>query len=157
MPNLNGIEAAAQLRAAGSAARVIFLTMHKEASYAVRALDAGAAGFVLKHSAATELVTAVRDALDGKTYVTPAIAGELFPSYRDDQARRQHRPERLTPRQREALQLFAEGRSAKEVAAVLSISPRTAEFHRARILEVLGLQSTAELVLYAIRTGIISV
>ena len=108
------------------------------------------------HSAATELVTAVREALQGRTYVTPLIAGELLQSYRDSDGR-PHDPHRLTARQREVLQLFAEGRSAKEVAAVLRISTRTAEAHKARILEALGLRTTADLVQYAIRNGLISV
>lgn len=157
MPSLNGIEAAAQVREAGVAAKVVFLTMHRDVAYARRALEAGAAGFVLKHSAATELVTAVREALRGQTYVTPMIAGELLQSYREGDSWPQDAGHRLTARQREVLQLFAEGRSAKEVAAVLKISPRTAEFHRARILTALGIQTTAELVQYAIRHGIVTV
>lgn len=157
MPSLNGIEAAIQLRDLGVTARVVFLTMHRDVAYARRAMEAGAAGFVLKHSAAAELVTAVREALRGQTYVTPLIAGELLQSYREGDSRPRHSLNRLTARQREALQLFAEGRSAKEVAAVLKISTRTAEVHKARILEALGLRTTAELVQYAIRNGIISV
>jgi DNA-binding NarL/FixJ family response regulator len=157
MPWLNGIEAAVQLRDAGARAKVVFLTMHRDVAYARQAIEAGAAGFVLKHSAATELVTAVREALRGQTYVTPMIARELLESYREGGPRPPGSAHRLTARQREVLQLFAEGRSAKEVAAVLNISPRTAEVHKARILEALGLRSTAELVQYAIRNGIISV
>jgi DNA-binding NarL/FixJ family response regulator len=152
MPALNGFEAALQLREAGVRAKVIFLTMHRDVAYARRALDAGAAGFVLKHSAPGELLTAIREALRGQTYVTPLIAGELVRAYQGRTGARG-----LTTRQQEVLQLFAEGRSAKEVAAVLKISPRTAEFHKARILETLGLQTTTELVQYAIRNGIISV
>jgi DNA-binding NarL/FixJ family response regulator len=153
MPSLNGIEAALQLREAGVQAKVIFLTMHRDVAYARRALEAGAYGFVLKHSASHELLTAIREALQGRTYVTPMIAGELFQSYQAGDSPRQG----LTPRQREVLQLFAEGRTAKEVAAVLKISPRTAEFHKARILEALGIQTTAELIQYAVRNGIISI
>ena len=136
---------------------MVFLTMHREVEYARRAIEAGAAGFVLKHSAAAELVTAVREALQGRTYVTPLIAGELLESYREGESRPQGPGRPLTARQREVLQLFAEGRSAKEVAALLKVSPRTAEFHKARLLEALRLQTTAELVQYAIRNGIISV
>jgi DNA-binding NarL/FixJ family response regulator len=154
MPSLNGIEATALLREVGVKAKVVFLTMHRDVVYARRALEAGASGFVLKHSASTELVTAVREAIRGQTYVTPMIAGELLQVYREGDSRSTNR---LTARQREVLQLFAEGRSAKEVAVVLKISTRTAEFHKARVLEALGLQSTAELVQYAIRHGIISV
>jgi DNA-binding NarL/FixJ family response regulator len=156
MPSLNGIEAAVQLRDLGVEAKVVFLTMHRDVAYARQAMEAGASGFVLKHSAASELVTAVREALRGQTHVSPVIAGELLQSYRV----RDHGPHeaahRLTARQREVLQLFAEGRSAKEVAAVLTISIRTAEAHKAHIMEVLGLRTTAELVQYAIRNGIIS-
>src|SRR5262249_38179787 len=157
MPSLNGIEAAAQLRDTGVKAKVVFLTMHRDVAYARRALEAGAVGFVLKHSVASELVTAVCEALRGQTYVTPMIAGELLQSYREGDSRLNDPAHRLTARQREVLQLFAEGRSAKEVAAVLKISIRTAEAHKARILEALGLRTTAELVQYAIRNGIISV
>ena len=157
MPALNGIEAAAQLRDAGVTSKVIFLTMHREVAYARRALEAGASGFVLKHSAPTELVTALREALRGQTFLSPMIAGELLESYRESSSQTQDDDCRLTRRQREVLQLLAEGRSAKEVAAILKISPRTAEFHRARILAALEIQSTAELVQYAIRHNIISV
>jgi DNA-binding NarL/FixJ family response regulator len=157
MPALNGIEAAAQLSASGVKAKVVFLTMHKDVAYARRALEAGAKGFVLKHSVASELVTAVREALQGRTYLTPMIAGELLQSYRESDPEGRDLAQPLTARQREVLQLIAEGSSAKEVAAVLKISIRTAEAHKARILETLGLRGTAELVQYAIRTGIISV
>jgi DNA-binding NarL/FixJ family response regulator len=157
MPSLNGIEATRQLRDVGVEAKVVFLTMHHDVAYARRAMEAGAAGFVLKHSAAAELVTAVREALRGQTYLTPLIAGELLQSYRGMHSGAQTAPRALTTRQQEVLQLIAEGRSAKEVAAALKISTRTAEFHKARILETLGLQTTADLVQYAIRQGIITV
>jgi DNA-binding NarL/FixJ family response regulator len=157
MPLLNGIEAAAQLRDVGLKSKVVILTMHCDVAYARRAMEAGASGFVLKQSAAAELVTAVREALRGQTYVTPKIAGELLQSYRAGTSRPQDAEQRLTTRQREVLQLLAEGRSAKEVAALLNISTRTAEVHKARILEALGLSTTADLVRYAIRNGIISV
>jgi DNA-binding NarL/FixJ family response regulator len=157
MPSLNGIDAAARLHDMGLEAKVIFLTMHRDVAYARRAMEAGAAGFVLKHAAASELVTAVREALRGKTYVTPMIAGELLQSYREGPSEPREPAQRLTARQREVLQLFAEGRSAKEVAALLKISIRTAEAHKARISEALGLRTTAELVQFAIRNGIISV
>jgi DNA-binding NarL/FixJ family response regulator len=157
MPSLNGIEAAVQLRDLGVKAKVVFLTMHRDVAYARRAMAAGAAGYVLKHSVAAELVTAVREALRGQTYVTPIIAGELLQSYRASDSGPRDSGQRLTTRQREVLQLIAEGRSAKEVAALLKLSIRTAEAHKAHILEALGLRTTAELIQYAIRTGIISV
>jgi DNA-binding NarL/FixJ family response regulator len=154
MPTLNGIEAARQMRAAKSRAKVVFLTMHREVTYAARALEAGASGFVLKHSAASELVTAIREALKGGKYITPQIAGDLVESLRRGTPAGAEALDELTPRQREVLQLVAEGRSAKEIAAALRISRRTAEFHKARLMEALGAHSTAELVQYAIRTGV---
>jgi DNA-binding NarL/FixJ family response regulator len=157
MPSLNGIEAARQMRAANSRAKLVFLTMHREVTYAARALEAGASGFVLKHSAASELVTAIQEALKGLTYVTPQIAGDLLDSFRRGIPAGAEALSKLTPRQREVLQLVAEGRSAKEIAALLRISRRTAEFHKARLMETLGVQNTAELIQYAIRTGVSSV
>src|SRR5262249_2332543 len=124
MPSLNGVEAARQLRAANSRAKVVFLTMHREATYAARALEAGASGFVLKHSAAAELVTAIQEALKGGTYITPQIAGELLDSVRRGTPAGAEGLGELTPRQREVLQLVAEGRSAKEIASLLRISRR---------------------------------
>jgi DNA-binding NarL/FixJ family response regulator len=153
MPLLNGIEAVVQLRNADVLAKVVFLTMHHDATYAARAFENGAAGFVLKHSAPSELVTAIQEALAGRTYVTPLIAKDLLQVYRDGIP--QPEPAReLTRRQREVLQLFAEGRSAKEVAALLGISIRTAEFHKASIMKLLGLHTTAELTKYAVRHGL---
>jgi DNA-binding NarL/FixJ family response regulator len=157
MPSLSGIEAAHQLRDSHSRAKVVFLTMHSEIAYAVRALDAGASGFVLKHSAASELVTALREALKGGKYITPQIAGQLLDSFRRGNPESTEVLDSLTPRQREVLQLVAEGRSAKEIATALRISRRTAEFHKARLMDALGVQNTAELIQYAIRTGVISV
>jgi DNA-binding NarL/FixJ family response regulator len=154
MPSLNGIEAARQMRAAGSRAKVVFLTMHREVTYAARAMEAGASGFLLKHSAASELVRAIQEALKGGTYVTPQIAGNLLDSLRHGTPASAEASDKLTPRQREVLQLVAEGRSAKEIAAALGISRRTAEFHKARLMETLGVQNTAELIQYAIRTGV---
>jgi DNA-binding NarL/FixJ family response regulator len=157
MPALNGIDAASQLRDAGVTSKVVFLTMHRDVAYAHRAMEGGAAGFVLKHSATTELVNAVREAVHGRTYITPLIVSELMSAYRDGKHKPSDAVHRLTPRQREVLQLLAEGRSAKEVAKSLRISTRTAEFHKARIREVLGVQTTAELVQHAIRLGMVSV
>jgi DNA-binding NarL/FixJ family response regulator len=154
MPSLNGIEAARQMRAANSRAKVVFLTMHREVTYAARALDAGASGFLLKHSAASELVTAIQEALKGRTYVTPEIAGTLLDSLRRGIPTGAEALGAMTARQREVLQLVAEGRSAKEIAAILHISRRTAEFHKARLMQTLGVQNTAELIQYALRTGV---
>jgi len=156
MPLLNGIEAAARLRELGVTARVVVLTQHRDVAYARRAMEAGAVGYVLKNAAASELVAAVREAVQGRTYVTPLIAGELLQSYREG-GPPDDPDHQLTARQRDVLKLVAEGCSAKEIAAKLGISVRTAEAHKANVLEALGLTSTAELVQYAIRRGIISV
>jgi DNA-binding NarL/FixJ family response regulator len=157
MPSLNGIDTAREMRAAKLRAKVVFLTMHREGAYAERALEAGASGFVLKHSAPSELVTAMHEALKGGTYITPQIAESLFGSSRRGVLGGTKSLSELTPRQRQVLQLVAEGLSAKEIAASLSISRRTAEFHKSRLMEALGVRSTAELVQYAIRTGISTV
>ncbi len=156
MPLLNGIEAAARLRELGVTARVVVLTQHRDVAYARRAMEAGAVGYVLKNAAASVLVAAVREAVQGRTYVTPLIAGELLQSYREG-GPPDDPDHQLTARQRDVLKLVAEGCSAKEIAAKLGISVRTAEAHKANVLEALGLTSTAELVQYAIRRGIISV
>ena len=157
MPSLNGIDAVAQIYHAGVSCKVVFLTMQNDVSYARRAMEAGASGYVLKHSAHDELIKAIWEALRDQTYVTPLIAGELLRSYREVGSQPPDAARRLTPRQLEVLQLSAEGRSAKEVASLLRISSRTAEFHRASVMKVIGVRTTAELVQYAIRNGIISV
>ena len=157
MPLLNGIEAVRQLKKDGMRVKVIFLTMHPDVTYAIRAFEAGASGFVLKHSASSELLTAVREVLKGRTYVTPMIAEELMVAYKGASQRRQRAAPRLTPRQREVLQLVAEGLSAKEIASLLNISARTVEFHKYRMMEDLNLRTNAELIQYAIKEGIASV
>jgi len=156
MPLLNGIEAVRQLKRAGASAKVIFLTMHPDVTYAARAFDAGASGFVLKHSASTELLTAIREAMLGRTYVTPMIAKDLARVSKEGKHRRTGPTRELTARQREVLQLLAEGKSAKEIANILGISPRTAEYHKYRMMEVLEIQTSAALIQYAIRHGIVS-
>ena len=157
MPLLNGIEAVRQLKKAGSRAKVIFLTMHPDATYATRAFEAGASGFVLKHSASSELLTAIREALKGRTYITPMIAKDLMHAYKGGPPRRRKPGPKLTARQREVLQLVAEGFSAKEIASMLNISARTVEFHKYRIMEDLNLRTIAELIQYAVKHGIASV
>ena len=134
---------------------VVFLTMHRDASFARRALDAGASGFVLKHSAPAELVSAIRAALEGKTYLTPQLAGEVLASMKQGPHQDGGALAALTPRQREVLQLAAEGHSAKQVAAVLGISPRTVEFHKYQAMEALGLHTNAELIHFAIKHGLV--
>jgi DNA-binding NarL/FixJ family response regulator len=157
MPLLNGIEAVRQIKTTDPHIKVVFLTMHPDVLYATRAFEAGASGYVLKHSATSELVTAIREASKGRTYVTPMIAGELMQSYKQEPSQEQDSMRTLTPRQREILQLFAEGHSAKEIATLLNISPRTVEFHKYRIMQELNIKTSAELVQYAIKHGIVSV
>jgi len=157
MPLLNGIEAAQQIKKANSEAKFIFLTMHPDVSYATRALEAGALGYVLKHSAPSELVQAIREALRGRVYVTPLIAKDVLQTFidRSHGIRRGYLVE-LTPRQREVLQLVGEGHSSKEIATILHISIRTVEFHRYRIMEDLNLHTNAGLIKYAVKNGIVS-
>ena len=155
MPHLNGIDALIELRQRGDRVPVVFLTMHRDATFARRALDAGASGFVLKHSAPVELVTAIRAALEGRTYLTPQLAGEVLESMKQGPERGGGPTAALTPRQREVLQLLAEGRSAKEIASSLSISARTVEFHKYQLMETLGLHSNAELIHFAIKHGLV--
>lgn len=156
MPLLNGIEAARQLKQRGERARIVLLTMHTDVTYATRAFDAGASAFVLKHAASSELITAIEEVLKGRTYITPMIARELVQAYRDGAPGQPDPAHRLTPRQLEVLQLLAEGHSAKGMAAILNISPRTAEFHKYRMMEALEIRTTAELVQYAVKHGLVS-
>ncbi len=154
MPLLNGIDAALQIRQQGSDAKIVFLTMHRDQTYATRALDAGASGYVLKHAASDELVTAIQAALRGKTYVSKALQN---PALEETLGRSgQKAVMDLTARQREVLQLIAEGKSAKEIATILGISPRTAETHKYKLMDELGLKTGADLVQYAIRHGLVS-
>jgi DNA-binding NarL/FixJ family response regulator len=156
MPHLNGIDALVRLRQQGDQTPVVFLTMHRDVSFARRALDAGASGFVLKHSAPAELVTAIRAALQGKTYLTPQLAGEVLDAMKQGPERAGDDPvDSLTPRQREVLQLLAEGRSAKEIASSLEISARTVEFHKYQMMETLDLHTNAELTHFAIKHGLV--
>jgi len=155
MPHLNGIDALIRLREGGDRTPVVFLTMHRDVSFARRALDAGASGFVLKHSASAELVTAIRAALEGGTYLTPQLAGEVLEAMKEGPEQADDPIASLTPRQREVLQLLAEGRSAKEIASDLEISARTVEFHKYQMMETLDLHTNAELIHFAIKHGLV--
>jgi len=157
MPLLNGIDAVRQIKKSGFETKVVFLTMHEDAMYAKEALDAGALGFVLKHSAPSELTRAIEEALKGNTYISPAIAQELMQLYKGEAHVEDSPFSVLTLRQREVLQLLAEGKSAKEIAKILHISTRTVEFHKYNIMEQLGIKTSAELVHFAIKHGIVSI
>ena len=152
MPVLNGFDAIRQLKKEGISARIIFLTMHIDESLVAEAFRCGASGYVLKHSAGEDLVSAIRQVLEGHEYVTPLVAtGEARPASID---RTQNL--RLTPRQREVLQLIIEGHTMREIAARLGISTRTAESHKYEMMESLGVESTAELIQYALKLGLTS-
>ncbi len=153
MPHLNGIDALAQLKKNDP----VFLTMHREVAYARRALEAGALGFVLKHSAPEELVMAIRAALNGQKYITPVLAGEVLESIQSDPKSSQDPLASLTLRQREILQLLAEGKTAKEISATLGISSRTVEFHKYEMMQSVGIHTSAELVHFAIKHGIVEI
>jgi DNA-binding NarL/FixJ family response regulator len=157
MPLLNGIDAVSQIKKCGLDAKVVFLTMHQDAMYAKEAFDAGALGFVLKHSAPSELTTAIREALKGNTYISPVIAQELMHLYKGEADVKAGDFGSLTLRQREVMQLLAEGKSAKEIAKILHISTRTVEFHKYNMMEQLGIKTSAELVHFAIKHGIVSI
>lgn len=157
MPLLNGIEAAQQLRAQGSRAKIVFLTMHPDMTYATRALDAGASGYVLKHSASDELVAAIQEALRGGTYISQALRTDALREKLASESGNTKPVIELTARQREVLQLLAEGKSAKEIGAILDISPRTAETHKYKMMDDLGVKTGAELIQYAIRHGLVSI
>jgi len=157
MPDLNGIEALEELKKHDPNVRVIFLTMHRDVVYARRALEAGACGFVLKQSAPEELIMAVRAALDGRTFITPLLAGELLDATRRGPRQTTDQLASLTLRQREILRLLAEGLSAKQIAAKLGISHRTVEFHKYKMMESLGAKTNAEVIQFAVKHGIVEV
>lgn len=157
MPRLNGIEAARQIKKTDQNIKIVFLTMHPDATYAANAFEAGASGFVLKHSAPSELITAIHEAMKGQTYVTPLIAGDLIRTYQGGGSPEKDLFKKISPRQQEILQLLAEGKSAKEIASILDLSTRTVEFHKYRMMQQLNIKTSAQLVQYAVRHGIISV
>jgi DNA-binding NarL/FixJ family response regulator len=155
MPQLNGIDTVREIRTFDQKVKVIFLTMHTEVDFVREAFKTGASAYVLKHSASLDLRLAIQRALQGRTYITPGIVENgidgLLGRVRGERALSAE----LTSRQREVLQLIAEGRSAKEAAAILNLSSRTVEFHKYRLMKQLGLQTTAQLTQFAIRQKII--
>ncbi len=151
MPILNGMEAARQLRSALPGVKLIFVTVHSDNAYVLEAFRAGASGYVLKRSAASELSAAIHEVLNGNLYVTPLIGKSALEGFHSGL---QTKTSVLTGRQREVLQLVAEGYSAKKTAILLGISSKTVEFHKGLIMKKLDLHSTAELTQYALQHGI---
>ena len=153
MPLLNGIDAATQLLKLHPSIKVIFVTMHVDAEYVRSAFEAGASGYLLKRSAVDELEQAIRMVLAGHKYITPLIAKDLLEVLLIPTAKKE---KRLTFRQREVLQLLAEGRTVKDIPVLLNISTRTVEFHKAQLMEQLGLRTTADLIKYALTHGVVA-
>src|SRR4051812_24013462 len=152
MPGMSGIDAMRQLKSEGSTARFIFLTIHTEARLAAEALRAGASGYLLKHSAGEELLTAIRTVLEGRTFLTPMVTREVLQNLSGPEAAA---GPKLTPRQREVLRRIAQGERLKEIAFALGISVRTVEDHKYQLMRTLGVESTADLVRFAIKQRIV--
>jgi DNA-binding NarL/FixJ family response regulator len=157
MPLLNGIDATRQLLKHTPQAKVIFVTMHADADYVAEAFRAGASGYLLKRSAASELVTAIHDVMKGRYYVTPLVTREALSPLFGGPPEPRKLSSTLTSRQREVLQLVAEGSSVKEIASILRVSAKTVEFHKSALMDRLGIHTTAELTRYAIEHGLIAI
>lgn len=157
MPQLNGIEAARQIKRTDNNVKIVFLSMHQDVIYALEAFEAGASGFVLKHSVTAELITAIREAMKGRSYVTPLIAGKLIRTFQEGGTPKKEVVADISPRQREILQLLAEGNSVKQIAAILNISARTVEFHKYRMMKQLDIKTSADLIQFAVKHRIISI
>jgi DNA-binding NarL/FixJ family response regulator len=158
MPTLNGIEAARQISAKLPQTAIVFLSMHSDESYVLKALKSGAKAYLLKDSAEYDLINAIRAVSEGKAFFSPAISKMLMEEYMRQMQEREVEDsyELLTTREREVLQLLAEGKTNKEVAQILNLSLYTVETHRGNILQKLNLHSGAELILYAVRKGVIA-
>jgi DNA-binding NarL/FixJ family response regulator len=156
MPLLNGLDALRQLKSGGIRTRFVFLTGSPDVALATSAFRLGASGYVLKHSATEELVIAIRETLAGRTYITPRIANEVLQNLMSHTVDGSPDGTGLTAREREVLQLLAEGKAIKEIAGVLNVSPRTVEFHKNNLVAKTGLRSNAELGRYAVRIGLVT-
>lgn len=154
MPLLNGIEALRRLRKAGCRSKLVILTMHADVEFASEALDAGANGFLLKHCEPEEILKSLREVILGRQYVAEQLAGTMLEATHG-RLKESAPTLALTAREREVLQLLAEGMAVKEIAASLDLSPRTVEFHRYNITDKLGLKTVAELTRYAVKHGIV--
>ena len=157
MPNLNGVEAARQLKTMLPQCRIIFLTMHADPSYVAAAFEAGGEGFLLKRSATAELQSAVEAVWGGRVYVTPLVQSEQDITSHSSRRRDLFPVPKLTSRQREVLQLIGEGHSTKQIATLLHISPKTVEFHKARLMETVGMHTVADLTRYAVSHGLLDI
>jgi DNA-binding NarL/FixJ family response regulator len=155
MPLLNGLDAARQVKKSMPEVKLIFLTVNEDPDLAAEAFRLGASGYLLKSSAASELFQAIREVSQGRSYVTPLATPGMVKSFLRASEPQPVR-DKLTPRQREVLQLLAEGRSMKQVAAVLNITPRTVAFHKYRMMQELGIKSNAELIQLAVKSGILA-
>jgi len=154
MPSLNGLEAGRELKKKMPGVKIVFLTMNEDPELAVEAMKAGASGYVLKKSAASELLLAMNASLQGKSYITPQIARGMQDAFILNPNGRSH-SKSITLRQRQVVQLLAEGKSMKQAADVLNVTPRTVAFHKYRLMQGLGLKTNAELVQFAIRNRIV--
>jgi DNA-binding NarL/FixJ family response regulator len=156
MPQLNGVDAARKLKKILPRIKLIFVTMHADQAYVNEAFKAGAAGYLLKRSAGSELLQAIQSVMDGQCYVTPLVAKGLVQSVVTGGRPAVQKEKSLTSRQREVLQLVAEGMTVKEIASALSLSPKTVEFHKSQIMTELDLHTTAELTKYALVHGLLA-
>ena len=156
MPQLNGVDAARKLKKILPRIKLIFVTMHADQAYVNEAFKAGAAGYLLKRSAGSELLQAIQSVMDGQCYVTPLVAKGLVQSVVTGGRPAVQKEKSLTSRQREVLQLVAEGMTVKEIASALSLSPKTVEFHKSQIMMELDLHTTAELTKYALIHGLLA-
>jgi DNA-binding NarL/FixJ family response regulator len=152
MPVLNGLDAARQLKGQAPNMRFVFLTMHDDPDLADAALDLGPVGFVLKHSGVQELLKAIEHVLHGQAYLTPKLRAEDWVATK---ARARQSSNELTPRQREIVQLFGEGRTTKQIAGLLNLSKKTVEYHKHNVMESFNLESNAALVVFALKRGLI--
>jgi DNA-binding NarL/FixJ family response regulator len=156
MPILNGLDAGRQVKEALPAVKLIYLTMNTDVDVAAEAFERGASGYLLKTCAAAEMVVAVREVLKGKSYLSQGVSRDAIECLRWQHKSLVKEDERLTDRQREVLQLLAEGKVMKEVSGILNMSTRTVAYHKYRMMEVLGARSNAELVKYAVRNHIVA-
>ena len=153
MPLLNGLEAGRQIKQLLPEVKLVFLTMNEDSDLAAEAFRAGASAYLLKRSATVELVTAIREVMNGRSYVTPLVTAGLVGSFMQPQEKKPLH--QLTPRQREVLQLLAEGHSMKQVADMLNVTPRTVQFHKYSMMQQLGIKTSAELIQFAVRQHIV--